>query len=224
MPKVPGVEGVAMQRKDSSGEMASVVAERMPNLSQLRYLPQGELDQFSANHPPGVSTYRPWWPLKLMFSVPATRFATHTCLTSCGSAVERSPSTMFSSSLGKTLPLASHAMQVGGVDGRAKMTGPVISDGASAVTQLSSSSVVEMAGSVVARAVEVGACLSRPDSVAGCFLFFDLFSPLKARGLTMISSNAYSARWPRTTQLDMLVVSFLVARLVATRVPSGLAR
>ena len=38
MLKVPGVEGVAMQRKDSSGEMASVVAVRMPNLSQLRYL------------------------------------------------------------------------------------------------------------------------------------------------------------------------------------------
>lgn len=44
MLKVPGVEAVAMQRKDSSGEMASVVAERMPNLSQLRYLSQGELD------------------------------------------------------------------------------------------------------------------------------------------------------------------------------------
>lgn len=38
MEKVPGVLGVEMQRKDSSGEMASWAAERMPNLSQLRYL------------------------------------------------------------------------------------------------------------------------------------------------------------------------------------------
>ena len=35
---VPGVSGDAMHMKDSSGEMASRVAERMPNLSQLRYL------------------------------------------------------------------------------------------------------------------------------------------------------------------------------------------
>lgn len=123
---------------------------------------------------------------------------------------------MFSSSLGKTLPLASHAMQVGGVDGSAKMMGPVMSDGASAVTQLSSSSVVEVVGSVVVRAVELGSWLSRPDSVAGCFLFFDLLSPLKARGLTMMR-NAYSTRRPRTGLLAMPLSNFLVARLVATR-------
>lgn len=44
MLKVPGVDGMAMQGKDSSGEMASVVAERMPNLSQLRYLHQFSKD------------------------------------------------------------------------------------------------------------------------------------------------------------------------------------
>ena len=78
------------------------------------------------------------------------------------------------------------------MEGRAKMMGPVMSDGASAVTQLSSSSVVEVVGSVVVRAVELGSCLSRPNSVAGCLRFFDFLSPLKARGLTMIC-NAYSA-------------------------------
>ena len=66
----------------------------------------------------------------------------------------RSPSTMFSISLVKTLPLASQATHVGCAVGRAKMIGPVRSVGASAVTQLSSSSVVEMASLVVVRAVE----------------------------------------------------------------------
>lgn len=77
-------------------------------------------------------------------------------------------------------------MQVGEVVGRAKMMGPVMSDGASAVTQLSSSSVTEVVGSVVVIAVELGSWLSRPDAVVGCFLFLDFLSPLKARGLTMI--------------------------------------
>lgn len=42
MENVPGVLGVEIQRKDSSGEMASWEAERMPNLSQLRYLDRTE--------------------------------------------------------------------------------------------------------------------------------------------------------------------------------------
>ena len=77
-------------------------------------------------------------------------------------------------------------MQVGREVGKAKMMGPVMSEGASAVTQLSSSSVVEVAGSVVVRAVELGSCLSRLDSVAGSLRFFDFLSPLKAKGLTMV--------------------------------------
>lgn len=46
---------------------------------------------------------------------------------------------MFSSALAKTFPLASHATQVGGSEGRANIIGPIMSVGASAVTQLSSS-------------------------------------------------------------------------------------
>lgn len=80
-------------------------------------------------------------------------------------------------------------MQVGTEVGRAKMMGPVMSEGASAVTQLSSLSVVEVAGSVVVRAVELGSWLSI-DSVAGSLRFFDFLSPLKANGLTMVC-NAY---------------------------------
>lgn len=36
--KVPGVSAVGMERKDSRGDTASVLAERIPYLSQLRYL------------------------------------------------------------------------------------------------------------------------------------------------------------------------------------------
>lgn len=35
---MPGVSAVGIERKDSRGDTASVLAERMPNLSQLRYL------------------------------------------------------------------------------------------------------------------------------------------------------------------------------------------
>ena len=38
MLNAPGMSGVGMQVKDSSKEIASRVALRMPNLSQLRYL------------------------------------------------------------------------------------------------------------------------------------------------------------------------------------------
>lgn len=37
---VPGVSAVGIQLKDSSGETASVFAERIPYLSQLKYLPE----------------------------------------------------------------------------------------------------------------------------------------------------------------------------------------
>jgi hypothetical protein len=36
--KVPGVSDVGIELKDSSGETASVFADKMPYLSQLRYL------------------------------------------------------------------------------------------------------------------------------------------------------------------------------------------
>ena len=36
--KVPGVSAVGIVRKDSSGDTASVLAERSPYLSELRYL------------------------------------------------------------------------------------------------------------------------------------------------------------------------------------------
>ncbi len=39
--KVPGVSAVGMERKHSRGETASVLADRMPNLSQLKYLSTG---------------------------------------------------------------------------------------------------------------------------------------------------------------------------------------
>lgn len=35
---VPGVSAVGIERKDSSGDTASVFADRMPYLSQLKYL------------------------------------------------------------------------------------------------------------------------------------------------------------------------------------------
>lgn len=38
---VPGVSAVGIARKDSRGETASVLLDRRPNLSQLRYLPRG---------------------------------------------------------------------------------------------------------------------------------------------------------------------------------------
>ncbi len=92
---------------------------------------------------------------------------------------------MFSSSLAKTLPLASQAIQVGGLEGNANMMGPVTSVGASAVTQLSSSSVDAGFGCVVVRAVDDG---SSPSWwVVVCLRFFDFLSPLKARGLTMLA-------------------------------------
>jgi hypothetical protein len=37
---VPGVSAVGIERKDSRGDTASVLADNIPNLSQLRYLRQ----------------------------------------------------------------------------------------------------------------------------------------------------------------------------------------
>ena len=91
---------------------------------------------------------------------------------------------MFSSSLAKTFPFASHAMQVAGCEGRANIIGPIMSVGASAVTQLSSSTV-----SITSGAELTGTSAEeRSNFVAsgsGALRLRDFFSPLKDRGLTM---------------------------------------
>lgn len=142
--KVDGESGTGITRKDSEGETAGAEALRMPYLSQLRYL--GCILAVSSlvkltNYTNGcenAKTYRPWCPFKLKLSVPATRFATHTCLTSCGSAVAISLSMKFSTAIENTLPLASHDIQLPGSVGSTMIIGPDMSLGASAVTQLSS--------------------------------------------------------------------------------------
>ena len=90
----------------------------------------------------------------------------------------------------KTFPFVSQAMQVGVAEGRANKIGPVMSEAASADTQLSSSSVVEAFGSIVVRAfLEFGSWLV---SGLGCLRFLDFLSPLNARGLTMTLNRAYN--------------------------------
>lgn len=128
-------------------------------------------------------TYRWWCPLKLMFSVPATRLATQTCLTSCGSALAALPSTIFSISLVKILPLASQAMHVGGVDDRTNTTGPVTSIAVSAVTQLLSSFVPVDSSATIGVFSVLG--WGGASSAIGALRFFGLLSPLKASGLTI---------------------------------------
>lgn len=123
-------------------------------------------------------THRPWWPFRLMLSVPATLFATNTCLTSCGSAVAGSPSIKFSIALVKTFPFASHARQVAGSVGSTINTGPETSLGASAETQESSSSLAGCgAAEVEVRALEVGRSASSGSATLFRFLIF--LSPLK---------------------------------------------
>lgn len=131
-----------------------------------------------------VRIYLPWCPLKLKFSVPATRFATQTCRTSCGSAVAGSLSTKFSISLVKTLPFASQARHVAGSVGRMKITGPETSLGTSAVTQ-ESSSLVAAAEDVVASSLE-GASASAGSVVR--LRFLDFLSPLNVSALTIFAS------------------------------------
>ncbi len=66
------------------------------------------------------------------------------------------------------------------------MIGPVTSVGASAVTQLSSSSTSVGLDCVLMRAVDEGSSFSRCEVV--CLRFLDFLSPLKARGLTIVVS------------------------------------
>lgn len=90
---------------------------------------------------------------------------------------------MFSSSLVKTLPFASQEMHVGFADGKMKMTGPIMSDGASAVTQLLSSSPVAAIFETVSALEELSAVSL--SSLFGALRFLDFLSPLKDSGLTM---------------------------------------
>ncbi len=94
---------------------------------------------------------------------------------------------MFSSSLVKTLPFASQEMHVGFADGRMRMTGPIMSDGASAVTQLLSSSPVAAIFETVSALEELSAASSL--SPLGALRFLDFLSPLKDSGLTMIKAG-----------------------------------
>ncbi|KAG9966728.1 hypothetical protein KCU61_g390, partial [Aureobasidium melanogenum] len=120
--------------------------------------------------------------LKLNVSVPAIRFAIKTCLTSCGSAVEGDSSTMFSSALANTLPLASQARQVGGLVGKTKMTGPATSLTASAETHDSSSSWCCSAPAF--RSFVAGPSPSASSSRVR-LRFLTFLSPLKLSGLTI---------------------------------------
>lgn len=81
-----------------------------------------------------------------------------------------------------TWPLASLATQVGSSEGRTRITGPAMSLGESAETQLWSSGLSSGSGSVL-RDLGVGASLS----VVRVLRFFGL-SPLNVRGLTIVVS------------------------------------
>ena len=152
-------------------------------------------------------------PLETKHSLPgpATRAATHTCRTSCGSAVPGSPSTMFSTASAKTVPFASDAMQLGGSEGSTMTTGPARSLGASAETQVSSSSMgrfaVEEGGGSPAEAgtsvggvaveEENGERLAFLSSSLSLRFLLDLgfLSPLKVRGVGMVGRGGAGQEW-----------------------------
>ena len=94
---------------------------------------------------------------------------------------------MFSSGLAKTFPFVSHAIQVGGSEGRTKIMGPTTSAVASAVTQLSSSAGASSSGleAGVVRALEV----EEPPNLSSTLTrlrFLGLGSPLNVRSLPII--------------------------------------
>ena len=83
----------------------------------------------------------------------------------------------------KILPFTSQAMHFGGIDGRAKTIGPIISVGASAVTQLSSSFAPSASSArTTAFSNFVG---KRSSSVVGALRFLDFLSPLNDNGFTI---------------------------------------
>lgn len=131
------------------------------------------------------ATHLPWCPLRLNDSVPATRAATQTWRTSCGSAVEGSPSTRFSSLLANTIPFASLAIHVGSSEGRTRTTGPAMSPTASAETQLWSSGLSSSSDGF-AVSVSVFRVLEDPSLSALRTLRFLGLSPLNVRGFTIL--------------------------------------
>ena len=139
--------------------------------------------QLLSSHP-RRTTHFPWCPLKLNVSVPATLFATQTCLTSCGSAVAGLSSIMFSSRLANTVPFASLARHVGLSDGNTKTIGPTTSGEASAVTQLSSSASSSFWGAGPERSLEEDS--PNFSSISTRFRFLTFLSPLNVNGLGMV--------------------------------------
>lgn len=133
-------------------------------------------------------TYRPLHPFSTTsVSLPTTRVATKTCLTSCGSALEATPSTMFSTLLAKTAPSWSHANAITGSEGNTSMTGPARSLTLSTETQFSSCSAS------AARSPEGASCFEEEPCSAASFCscvrlrFLGLgLSPLKVRALGMV--------------------------------------
>lgn len=112
----------------------------------------------------------------------------------------------------KTLPFASQEMHVGFAEGRMRMTGPIMSDGASAVTQLLSSSTVAAMFETVSALEELSAA-SR-SSPHGALRFLDFLSPLKDNGLTMVRI-VYSGDNTRAF-FSLLRIYFLISKLNGT--------
>lgn len=101
---------------------------------------------------------------------------------------------IFSMLLRKTLPFVSQVMHDGGEEGTAKTIGPMISEGESAETQVSSSSFA-LTESGAARV------LISSLSTLRIFRFLDLLSPLKTKDLTIL----YSFVKPPTSAANTLI-------------------
>ena len=84
----------------------------------------------------------------------------------------------------KIFPLTSQAMHVGGIDGKAKTIGPIISVETSAVTQLSSS--CKPSASSARTSAFSSFCGKHSSSATGALRFFDFLSPLNDNGFTIL--------------------------------------
>jgi hypothetical protein len=92
---------------------------------------------------------------------------------------------MFSSGLANTLPFVSHAMHVGGSDGRTNIMGPTTSFVASAVTQESSSAGASSSGFEAVSSLDVEESPNL-DSKSTRFRFLGFLSPLNVRSLPIL--------------------------------------
>lgn len=92
---------------------------------------------------------------------------------------------MFSSRLANTFPLVSHAIHVGGSEGRTKIIGPMTSLVASAVTQLSSAAGASSSAFEAVRAweIEEGDGSSNLEATSTRLRFLVFLSPLNVRAL-----------------------------------------